>query len=200
MDCVRYVYAIQRWYRRPSNSNSNSCRCHGQWWYIGETIFVILCAKSIILGRPPFSKGHIAWIRYKTPLSTSFEVLVVLAYPTCTTLAMVNNHLKNQNVPICPSAALHHEMVSSCRVNGENLVSVSICLYMEHANAQKKQHHSTSSRHPLHMAPLAIRHPGPYPIECNKRFSPAHTHAKEQTHFSCFSAEQKGHIGWWRRP
>ena len=104
------------------------------------------------------------------------------------------------NVQFCTIAAFHHEMVSSCRVNGENLVSVSICLYMEHANAQKKQHHSTSSRHPLHVAPLAMQHPGPYPIDCTKRFYPARTQAKEQTHFSRFSAERNGHIGWWRRP
>jgi hypothetical protein len=59
------------------------------------------------------------------------------------------------NAQFCTSAAFHHEMVSSCRVNGENLVSVVICGNMEHANAQKKRHHSTSSRHPLHVAPHA---------------------------------------------
>ena len=107
---------------------------------------------------------------------------------------------KTSNVQLCTIAAFHHEMVSSWRVNFENLVRVVESGNMEHANAQKKRHCSTSSRHPLHVAPLAIRHPSPYPIDCNKRFSPAHTHAKEQTHFSCFSAEQKGHIGWWRRP
>ena len=42
------------------------------------------------------------------------------------------------NVQFCTIAAFHHEMVSSCRVNGENLVSARICKMLEHANAQKK--------------------------------------------------------------
>jgi hypothetical protein len=82
-------------------------------------------------------------------------------------------------------------MVSSCRVNGENLVSVSICLYMKHANTQKKRHCSTSSRCPLHAAALAMQHPRPCPIECTMRFFASTTQAKEHF-FHAFLRSKRG--------
>jgi hypothetical protein len=66
-----------------------------------EMIVVINCAKSIVLGRPPFSKGHIAWIRHKASLPPSFEVLVVLAYPTCSALAQKQYHVPTQTAQYC---------------------------------------------------------------------------------------------------
>ena len=89
MDCVKHVYASKD---DVQDRYIVAVTVAGVLRNVDmlEMIFVINCAKSIVRGRPPFSKGHIAWIRYKTSLSTPFEVLVVPTDPHAAHLPRYN--------------------------------------------------------------------------------------------------------------